>query len=389
MSGIEQKSGGLSAQRLGQLKATIEKDIKRDLYRGAVIIVARQGKIGLHEAIGQHRSDQRDPLRIDSVFNLLSVSKALTNVLVLRAIELGQLAFTTKVSSVIPKFAGQPRDQITVYHLMTHMTGLPGVFTPKPGMYIDRLDEVIAAICAHVHASEEPGRRVNYSPMVAHALLGEMLRLTDPKGRSFRQIAAEDLFQPLGMTSTAFGLRADLRSRHVKLEFPDGFPAQHLGHSNLGPHGAFEEEHAEMPWVGAVATTQDLFRFAEMLRRGGELDGVQILSPGTIDRATRVHTGEHPNELYRTTALSRGWEPYPAYLGIGFSVRGERICHHQFGTLSSPRTFGNHGAGSTLFWVDPERDMTFVCLTAGVMDEGDNVERFQRLSDMALSAAVG
>lgn len=130
-----------------------------------------------------------------------------------------------------------------------------------------------------------------------------------------------------------------------------------------------------------------MFRFAEMLRRGGELEGVRILSPAMLRLATRVHTGDLPNELYRSIAISRSWEPYPAYLGIGFSVRGDRVCHHQFGTLSSPRTLGNHGAGSTLFWVDPELDMSFVCLTAGIMDEGDNVERFQKLSDLALSAA--
>jgi CubicO group peptidase (beta-lactamase class C family) len=125
-----------------------------------------------------------------------------------------------------------------------------------------------------------------------------------------------------------------------------------------------------------------------MLRRGGELDGARILGPAILDQATRNRTGDKPNELYMHLALARGWEPYPAYIGIGFSLRGEAICHHQFGTLTSPRTFGNHGAGSTLFWVDPELDMTFVCLTAGVMDEADNIERFQRLSDIAASAAM-
>jgi len=143
-----------------------------------------------------------------------------------------------------------------------------------------------------------------------------------------------------------------------------------------------------MPWVGLVSTAYDLWRFAEMLRRGGELDGRRILGPATLDLATRNHTGDKPNELYMQLAKARGWEPYPAYIGIGFVVRGEQICHHQFGTLSSPRTFGNHGAGSTLLWVDPQRDISFVCLTAGVMDEGDNIERFQRLSDIALSAAT-
>ncbi len=142
-----------------------------------------------------------------------------------------------------------------------------------------------------------------------------------------------------------------------------------------------------MPWVGCVSTVADLFRFAEMLRQGGTLDGTRILSPAMLEQATINRTGDKPNELYAELARSRGWEPYPAYIGIGFSLRGEAICPHQFGTLTSPRTFGHHGAGSALFWVDPARDLTFVCLTAGVMDEADNIERFQRLSDLAVAAA--
>jgi CubicO group peptidase (beta-lactamase class C family) len=112
------------------------------------------------------------------------------------------------------------------------------------------------------------------------------------------------------------------------------------------------------------------------------------MSPAILDKATRNQTGDRPNELFKPLAIGRGWEPSPAYLGIGFFLRGEAICHTHFGTLTSPRSFGNFGAGSTIFWVDPALDMTFVCLTAGVMNEADNIERFQRLSDIAVSAAV-
>lgn len=142
-----------------------------------------------------------------------------------------------------------------------------------------------------------------------------------------------------------------------------------------------------MPWVGAISTVPDLLRFAEMLRGGGALEGARILSPTLLDRATVNRTADKPNELYKELALSRGWRPYPAYIGLGFFLRGDAVCPHQFGTLASPRTFGHTGAGSTLFWVDPELDLAFVCLTAGVINEGDNIERFQRLSDMALAAA--
>jgi CubicO group peptidase (beta-lactamase class C family) len=75
-------------------------------------------------------------------------------------------------------------------------------------------------------------------------------------------------------------------------------------------------------------------------------------------------------------------------IGLGFGLSGEAICPNLFGTLTSPGTFGHYGSGSTLFWVDPELDMTFVCLSAGVMQAAPNIERFQRLSDIAASAAV-
>ena len=378
---------GLSAARLLKLKAAIEGDIGKHRYFGAVIAVARHGRVGLFEALGHADRDSRRALQKSSVFSIFSVTKAFTNVLLFKAIESGELALTTRVSAIIPEFGGGLRETITFYHLLTHSSGLPAVFTPRPGMYIDRLPEIITAICENVHSEALPGERVTYSPMAAHALIGEAIRRIDTQQRSYRQVVIDEILEPLKLKDTAIGLRPDLKPRHVVPHFIDPMPIEHLGHSNLGPNGAFEEPDAQMPWVGAVSTTGDLLRFAEMLRQGGVLDGIRVLSPALLDQATRNRTGDRPNELYKQLALARGWAPYPAYIGLGFSLRGDAICHHQFGTLSSPRTFGHAGAGSALFWVDPKLDLTFVCLTAGVMNEADNVERFQRLSDLAIAAA--
>ncbi len=327
---------GLDAARLRHLKATIEADIESGRYHGAGIIVARDGQIGLHEAIGRVRSTSQNPVRKDSVFSLLSVTKAITNVLVLRAIERGQLSLFTKVSSVIPEFSGLPRSEITVEQLLTHRSGLPGVYTPRPGMNLDRLDEIVAAICASLHCADEPGTRVNYSPMAGHALLGELLRRTDPQKRSYRKIVEDDLFGPLGMKDSSIGVRADLKSRHIPPEIPPEFPATHPGSSNLGTHGAFEEENSEMPWVGGFMTVRDLYRFAEMLRRGGELDGARILSPRTIDVATQNRTGDLPNVLFAARGLTRGWKPSPAYIGSGLpaSRRGTEPAHFRHAHLA-------------------------------------------------------
>jgi CubicO group peptidase (beta-lactamase class C family) len=380
---------GLAAERLRHLKSTVESDIEKNKYHGAVILVARHGKIGLHEAVGSARYSDRKPMRKDNVFNLFSVTKAFTNVLVYRAIERGDLALTTRISSIIPEFAGGPRETITVEHLLTHTSGLPPLFAPTPGAYIDRLDEVISGICKNMHTSTAPGGVVSYSPMAGHALLGEVARRVDGGKRSYRKIVEDEIFKPLRMKSSSIGVRKDLRPRHIVPFFMETVPPlEHLGHSNLGANGAFEEDLAEMPWVGGLSTVGDMFRFAEMLRRGGELDGARIIGPAILDQATTNRTGDKPNDLYSMIGAQKGWEPYPAYIGLGCFLRGEAICHHQFGTLASPRAFGNTGFGSTLFWIDPAKDMTFVCLTSGVMDEGDNIERFQRLSDIAHSAAV-
>jgi CubicO group peptidase (beta-lactamase class C family) len=372
---------------IDHLTRVIQDDIEKDRYFGCVIKAAQAGDLGIEMAFGTEKGEMSKALKLDSVFNIFSVTKAITNVLVFRAIEHGTLALTTKISSVIPEFSGGLRQNLTVFDLLTHASGLPSVFTPQAGMNIDNLDDIVAAIIRNVHSTEEPGKRVDYSPLAHHALLGEMVRRTDLKGRSYRQIVHEDLFDPLKMTSSAIGRRHDLADRHVVPVFKGNAPTQHLSSRVPGENGAFEDPDAEMPWVGAVCSVPDLWRFAEMLRRGGELDGERILGPAIIELATRNWTGDKPNELYKGVANRAGWRPFPAYMGLGFALRGEGVHHALYGTLASPGTFGNYGAGTSLFWVDPVREITFAFLSAGVMDSAPNIERFQRISDIVIAAA--
>ena len=378
----------MDKQRLDHLQEVIKADIAAGQYHGAVIKVARAGKVALDVAIGASDADQTRTLARESVFSIFSITKAFTNLLVLRAIEMGRFALTSRISDIIPEFKGHGREKIEIFHLLSHQAGFPIIFEVKPGMYIDRLDETIAAVIEVVKPAESPGERVAYSPLVNHVLMAEALRRTDPQRRSYREMVQQDVLTPLKMHDSSVGLRADLKARHVVPDFRGNYPIGHRGHSDLGPNGAFEEEHAEMPWVGIVSTVPDMFRFAEMLRQGGTLDGVRILSPATLELATRNWTGDKPNELYAERGRERGWDPVPAYIGLGFSLRGTALCHHMFGTLTSARSFGNYGAGTTLFWIDPERDLTFVCLSAGVMESNANIERFQKLSDIVTSAAL-
>ncbi len=372
--------------RLDRLKQVIEQDIASGAYYGLVLKVGRGGEVVFEEALGAGDGEGRRRLKPDDVFSIFSVTKAFTNILILKAIEEGRFALTTKVRDLLPEFAGLPREGATYYHLLTHTAGMPGVWTPKPDMYLDRLDELYDAVVEHVHGVVPPGERCDYSPLANHVLMGMTLVRHDPKGRDYQTLLQEDLFAPLGMDSTAMGLRADLAPRHVKPDLRGTVPIKHLSRDLEGDHALFESPHTESPHVGCASTAGDLWRFAEMLRRGGELDGARILSPRMIALARQVHTGEMPNELYKAAHLRAGWKVAPAYMGLGFNVRGTRIVHHQLGTLTSPECFGNYGAGSTLLWVDPQLDVSFAACSAGVMTQTANITRFQKLSDLVVSA---
>ena len=373
-------------ERLDRIRAVVEQDVERGDYFGLVLKVGRGGETVFEEAMGAADGEGQRPLKTDDVFSIFSVTKAFTNILILKAIEEGRLALTTKVRDMLPEFTGAPREEATFYHLLTHTAGMPGVWTPRPGMYLDRLADLYDAVIENVHGVVPPGERCDYSPLVNHVLMGMTLVRHDPKGRDYQTLLREDLFEPLGMTSTSMGLREDLRERHVKPDMRGTVPIKHLSRDMEGDHALFESPLTEAPHVGCASTAGDLWRFAEMLRRGGELDGARILSPRMIEVARKVHTGDMPNELYKAAHLRAGWPVAPAYMGLGFNVRGTKIVNHQLGTLTSPETFGNYGAGSTLLWVDPELDVSFAACSAGVMTQTANIERFQKLSDLVVSA---
>jgi CubicO group peptidase (beta-lactamase class C family) len=275
-----------------------------------------------------------------------------------------------------------------MWHLLSHQAGFPIIFEVKPGWYIDRFEEVSATVVAEVRPAEEPCEKVSYSPLVNHVLMAEALLRTDPHRRGYRQLVQQEILDPLQMSDSAVGLRADLKARKVVPDFRGNYPIGHKSSRVPGPNGAFEDEQAEMPWVGVVSTVPDLFRFADMFRGGGTWNGSRMISPAMLAMATRNWTGEKVNELYAARGRAEGLVPAPAYIGLGFSVRGEALCHHMFGTLATPGAFGNYGAGTSLFWIDPVRDITFTCLSAGVMEHNANMRRFQKIADIIHAAAL-
>lgn len=380
------KLSGLNKAQLNRLSHAIHKDVENDVYDGGAIVVARRGIIGLHEATGFANRAANRLLKIDDVFNILSVTKAFTDVLILSLIEQGKLALTTRVADIIPELKGKDTQTITVFNLITHTAGSPSVLFPVKAELMGNLDAVIKAICT-LDLVIPPGRAVSYSPLWGHALLGEIVHRLDDKKRALRDIYREDLFEPLGMIDTALGRRKDLSSRIVPIVAHDPDFGDMSG-KEVEEHNAFITETAEIPWMGGVSTAYDLFRFAEMLRCGGEFDGVRILSPASVKQATSVQTGTLVNDYYVRVMEKHEVQPPPANIGLDLLIRGEGINPNSMGTLTSPGTFGKFGLGGTGFWVDPEREVTFVFLRSGLLEHYNDMVTYQRLSDMAIAAAV-
>ncbi len=375
---------GFDEGRLERLPLAIEQDVANERYDGAVVLVARGGEIALHQAVGFAERASGRKARLDDIFYLFSITKTFTGAAVLRRVDQGEVLLTTPVAEIIPEFGIKGKQRVTIAQLLTHTGGMPPELPPLPLDKVGDLEAVVASICQQPLGSA-PGRLVSYSPLGAHAVLGEVVRRLDGGTRPFREILAEELFGPLGMKDTALGLRADLAARRVPVVVRDRTPGLFLPEL-LEAMNVLLDETTEIPGGGGVATAYDVFRWAEALRRDGELEGARVLSPAILDLATCNHTGTEPNHLFDYMRELRGWDEFPAFLGLGFFVRGEGIFPMPFGLTASPRTFGGLGAGSTMFLVDPERELVFVCLTVGLVEESRNFDRLQRLSDLVFSA---
>lgn len=379
-------SVGLDEARLALVVEKIEIDIAAERYDGAVVLVARRGEVALHEAIGLAEKASGREAVTDDVFHVFSISKTFTASAALVLADRGALRLTDPVAEFIPEFAAKGKQRVTVSQLIGHTGGLPPDLPFVAPQDLGNT-EAIALAVAEQALIAPPGGRVSYSPIGAYAVLGEVVRRVDGGKRPFRQFLDEEIFGPLGMRDTSLSLRPDLAGRRVPVSVRDHTPA-------IIPAAALESINVmltdtfEMPGASAIGTAADLYRWAETLRRGGELDGVRILSPAMLEFALRNHSGSRPNHIYDSMCEARGWDPYPSNLGMGFFLRGSETYVTPFGLTASSGTFGGLGAGSAMFWVDPARELVFVCLTSGTLEDSRNFERMQTLSDLVLASVV-
>jgi CubicO group peptidase (beta-lactamase class C family) len=373
--------------RLGRVTRAIRSDIEAGLYDGAQIAVGRAGRLVLNEALGFADRAAGRPLAIDDVLVAFSISKQLVVAVILSFVERGLLGLSTPVADVMPAFGARGKGSITLFHLLTHTGGLMADVPRLPLEDLISLERFTAFVCDSAPESP-PGQRVIYSKMATHAILASLLALVDPARRPFATIVAEELLAPLGMHDTTLGpppggrYVAPVVARYRR---PAGmFTAEAVaGSAQLMLHPG-----SQIPGAGYTTTAADFYRFADLLRGGGARGGFRLLSPLTLELATRNHTGEMPNSLMDYALGMRNWLPWPAYHGLGFFVRGDKLTPGPLPNLGSIRTFGGWGSGTSCFWVDPVHDVCFSLVTVGSLEDSDHLPRTQRLGDIVLAAVT-
>jgi CubicO group peptidase (beta-lactamase class C family) len=379
---------GMSKQKLDRIQETFRKEAEENRLPGAVIMVARKGKLVHASAVGFQDKDAGKAMALDSVFRIYSMTKPLVSVAAMILVEEGKVQLTDPVSKFLPAFKGQrvsvakadaeyarvtygtaPAErEMTVQDLMRHTAGLAygeitanapvkeaytkaGLYSPTvrdfdsraltPAQFSERL---AAAPLAH-----QPGTYWEYS--LASDLLGRVVEAAS--GKRLGEFLDERVFKPLGMNDTAFSLPQD-KSGRLAQAFPTD-PASGLPNKLIDVSAAPGNDSGG---AGAVSTAADYLRFTQMLLNGGQLDGVRILSRTTVQYMASDHLGTRIQMPFTPGELLLGTPGYT--FGLGFAVRlGPGIA----GVPGSQGEYLWAGYAGTFFWVDPKEEVTAVMMT--------------------------
>ena len=365
---------GFSSDRLRRVTEMLRTNIAAGEIPGAVLLIARHGKIAYFESLGLLDPQAETPMRSDAIFRIYSMSKPITTVAAMMLFEEGKLSLNEPVGKYIPaltkmqvatdnkpdpeadpqKLVLVPAERpISVQDLMRHTSGLTyGFFgdTPVKKLYAEaKLGNVAQTNAEFVERiaklplSYQPGTTWDYSHSTD--VLGRVVEVIS--GKSLYEFERERILSPLRMSNTSFYVTDQTNQSRIAEPFDNDRKIGNgatVGDPRVG--GAWESGGG-----GMVSTATDYARFLQMLLNGGTLDGQQILGPKTVAYMTADQLGSAvvPGPYYL---------PGPGYgFGLGFAVRLDVGVSPVNG---SPGDYSWGGAGGTAFWVDPKEQMFVV-----------------------------
>ena len=376
---------GMSSVQLQRLSQLASKYVAEGRVPGMVNLVMRNGQIVYFEAVGNRGVDESAPMQLDDLFRIYSMTKPVTSVAAMQLYEQGKFQLSDPVTKFVPELQGlnvlnedgtfSPVErEMTMHQLLMHTAGFSYGFHP----YRDPVDKLYVAAdlvtskdleafvlkLAELPLRSQPGELYHYSVAVdVTGLVVERL-----SGLPLDEYIDTNILKPLQMNDTFFEVPSTKRDRFVQNHFinpetgslinADYAPAPYGYRKGVALSDYFNVSLIS-GGAGLVSTAMDYARFAEMLRRGGTLDGARILGPKSITFMTKNHLSE--------PSMHAAWEQMPTPdigrpgfgFGLGFGVVTDAAA---IGVLGSDGEYNWGGAAGTIFWVDPTEELVVVSL---------------------------
>ena len=389
------ESVGMSSERLERIKPYMQAYVDNDELAGMVTLIARKGKIVHFEEVGKLNLDTGKKLEKDSLFRIYSMTKPIVTTAAMMLYEEGKFQLTDPVSMYLPAFKGvkvlvdgeevDATHEFTIRELMSHTAGLTyGVFgnteidqAYRAAFWEQTGENKVATIEEMVNEMGDipllyqPGTKWVYSLSVD--VLGRLIEVVS--GQALDVFLQERMFGPLDMDDTFFEVPKNKVKRfgtnHQRSK--DGI----LTVMDRPESSAFANEVTFFSGGhGLVSTAMDYMRYSQMMLNGGELEGVRIVSPTTIELMTRNQLNE---------GLKSGYGERPGVAGtLGFGLG--------FGVATAPPKVGSGskgefswgGAAGTLFWIDPDEELTAVLMVQMMRNPINLRAQFKALTYQAI-----
>lgn len=370
---VEPETVGFSSTALKRITRFTQENIASDKHVGFVAMVARHGKIVHYEATGTFGLDNDKPMQKDALFRIYSMTKPVTTVAAMMLYEEGLFQLSDPVSKYIPELKDlkvlhdgeevTPQSALTIEQLMTHTAGLTYGFTadnPVNKAYQDvnileskNLNQLITKL-AKIPLRFEPGTRYYYS--IATDVLGALIERIS--GDTLEDFFQQRIFQPLAMHDTFFSVPKDKQHRFVSNHIWDA-EQQKISLVPPDKRRSYSNVTLFSGGGGLVSTAMDYMIFCEMLRAGGNYNGVRILGPKTVQFMTMNHLSDKVRNEGATEFPAAHLYPGHSF-GLGVSVITQPGLTQ---VTSSMGAYSWGGAADTKFWIDPEEDLVAILMT--------------------------
>ena len=341
---------GMSSVHLNLVNGIIREAIERRELPGAVLLVARKGKIVFRNAYGESQwIPEKRPMDVSMIFDLASITKPVTTATsFMILVEQGRIRLWDKVKDFVPEFVPytgedeKPAEDVRFWHLLTHTSGLPpytdAAEVEKKYGHPCPPDSMVKYI-AHLEKLNPPGEAFHYS-CLGFITLAHIIKKVS--GQSIAEFSRKYIYEPLKMDHTFFTPAQEFHDLCVPTQVFDGKPLVGVVHDPLARLQGGISGNA-----GLFSTADDLAIFAQMMLNKGEFNGVRILSPLTVERMT---------EIFSKSSFSGrglGWD-----LDSSFSTNT--------GDIFGPQSIGHTGYTGTSICIEPDTETFVIFLTNSV-----------------------